>query len=155
MLRGLALAILLLNLALLLWGSSRPGLQRPVPPMGNQASPAPLPTLVLIDEVPGSVLLDVHDEVPRDPMGRMTVVSPCLRIGPLSADDTATLPERTAAWNLAWQRSDGREGSMLDVAPGVGAAWPESDLRALAEALATEISPCATADPIAPEPSTP
>lgn len=146
MLRGLALAILLVNLALLLWGSSRSGSQSPAARMGDQASLAELPTLVLIDE---------GDEAPEDSRDSMTVISPCLRIGPLSADDAATLLERASPLNLAWQLSDGREGSMLEVVSGVGSAWPESDLRALARALAAEISPCLTADPIAPEPLTP
>lgn len=143
MLRGFALAILLLNLALLMWGSSRPAPQALVPKADDQAPAAALPTLTLIDEAQ------------HDPVDAASVRVPCLRIGPLAPDDAETAVSSATAWNLSWRRSDGEEGSFLDVKPGTGSTLPEIELQALADALAAEISPCQAADPIAPEPRRP
>jgi len=143
MLRGLALAILLLNLALLLWGGSRAESQTSASRLGDRPSAFELPTLVLLDEV---VEL---------PVAQTPFTDPCLSIGPLDSDGADALEASAAAWNLHWQRRDGPEGSVLNVGPGRDSTWPESDLRALAGVLAAEISSCRMPDPIAPEPSRP
>ena len=148
MLRGFALAILLLNLALLLWGSSRAGSERAPFAVEELGSATELPTLILLDEV-GS------DEVGSDEVGSSEPPGACMRLGPLSADDADLMLRGFADLDLAWQRSESADGTVLEVEPGSSLEWPETDLRALAEALAAVISPCRGEDLIAPEPSRP
>lgn len=133
------MAILLLNLALLFWGSSRPASQGPALRGGDRSSAAELPRLVLVDEAK------------ERPVGSQSVAGRCLRMGPLDPEDAIAMEESLASWNLTWQRREGAEGWVLDVEPGSSSVWPESDIRALADAVAAEISPCRTPDPIAPE----
>lgn len=142
MLRGLALAILLVNLALLLWGSSRPEPQGSPLRVGGSPSDENLPTLVLIEETR------------EDPVAPLPA-DLCMRIGPLDPRDADALEGNLVAWSLDWQRREGAEGWVLEVGPGRSPVWPENELRAIAGALAAEISPCRTPDPIAPEPSRP
>lgn len=142
MLRGLALAILLLNLALFFWGSSR------VEPSGPAASPDAPSSL---DHLPELVLLEEIAEEPVAPASS----DPCVEIGPVDPEEADALQSTLASLALQWQRRDSAEGSLLVVEPGSASGWPESDIRALVGALDTEISACRTLDPIAPEPPRP
>lgn len=143
MLRGLALAMLLVNLALLLWGSSRSGSQVVVVGERQRADSVQLSSLVLLEERPERAVAQAEDAVT------------CLRLGPLPAADADTLVAAIVAWDLRWRRSDSDDGALLFVEPDSRSAWREGDIRALADTLATEIIPCPEADPIALEPPRP
>lgn len=143
MFRGLALAMLLVNLALLLWGSSRSGSQVAVVGERQRADSVPLPSLVLLEERPKRAVEPAEDAVA------------CLRLGPLPAADADTLVAAIAAWDLRWRRSDSDDGALLFVEPDRRSAWREGDIRALADTLATEIIACPEADPIASAPPRP
>ncbi len=143
MLRGLAFAILVLNLALLLWGSSRPKSELPAVGIQNPASTGDLPGLVLIDETQ------------PDPVVSTPAVVPCLLLGPMSAVAADALEAGLTAWNLTWQRRDEADGIVFAVEPGSDSVWPEQGLWALAEKLETEILPCPGEDAIAPGPLKP
>lgn len=140
MFRGLALLMLLLNLALLLWGSSRPLPERDAAEIRDQSSTDALPTLRLIDAGPAVTAREQAFPEER-----------CLRFGPLGVEESASAVEKLAAWNLAWRRSEEGVATVLEIRPGSGSDWPEEDIRALAASLASEIFPCRIADPIAPE----
>ncbi|MCC5885103.1 MAG: hypothetical protein JJT88_01585 [Gammaproteobacteria bacterium] len=138
MLRGFALAVVLLNLALLLWGSGRPGPERPPASQQMVLPDSDLPTLVLLQESSS------------DPAELPSVVTPCLLLGPVSGDDADTLVEAAVAWNMTWRRSEEEDGIWVEIEPEEPSNWPEGDIRALADSMGAEIFPCQDVDAIAP-----
>lgn len=144
MLRGFALAILLVNLALLFWGSSRAGPDTPSGSSQRSASTDELPTLVLLDDASR----DSDESIPG--------ASACIRFGAMPEDVIDTLTVAIGeAWNSSWRRIEEPGGVYVEVSTAGLATGSERDLRALAGSLGAQILPCRHAETIAPEVSRP
>ncbi|TVS18185.1 MAG: hypothetical protein EA417_04150 [Gammaproteobacteria bacterium] len=136
MLRALALLVLLVNLALLLWGSSRgrpEGLAPDPPPL-----PPELPSLVLLSESEHPLVERRDIDVPA--------AGPCLRFS-FEADREAlaalALAMAAVGHDATWLQLDDQVAA-LELRPGEAGleGWSEERLVALAEAEGLLPEPC-------------
>lgn len=123
MLRGLALAVLLLNLALWLWGRQ----QLPAP---ISAAPGPDQGEVL----PSLVLLGPVETLPAAP-------ELCLSLGPVTAEEAAELVEDWLPAGVSWRRRDIEGAIWLDLRAAPAFGLPSLELIAEAYGVAST-GPC-------------
>lgn len=137
MLRALALLVLLVNLALLLWGSGRP------PPAHMREEPPPLP-----DGLASLLLLEESEHrIPRPlPVPSGETATSCLRLD--VAEDRSTAEalaaEVTARGHAVDWLDVGDTRLVFEARPGPAGheAWSEPDLVALARELGLEWAVC-------------